>query len=256
VGSYLLEVQAHCRVSKRKAKSEISLQLSPFRLLRQFESVDAVEAWMQGYAMAPSPQRMPDAYLLCWEKLGKDHPDSFFNALAFCGEVLRMNGWLAQALEARWDQMGQGAQAAFTMLFHAARYPSAIPSVAAVLLDRMKAPFPSAAELMSRPVSHPQELDLIWALHRANGSYASFRKACTAVAPMPEAMQAVVHEETQGVLAKAAAWSIERNISLQENAMMYAMALFREHDLHPRVYMYLERLLQARGWVRNGEMNS
>ena len=252
-GTYTVEVKAKCHVSKQQSTSQIDIEYQALDWEGTFSSQEEVAQWMEKYAQVPSPEHLPQAYRIAFQTLGREQPDSFFVALAFFGEVLRMNPWLGAEIESRWPHMPAVDQSAFALLLHAARYSAQLPALKSLLDERMKVPFPSGVDLVAHSVSHPQELDFLWAIYRANGRYATFRRICTAVAPLPEALAAVTPQETQDALVQAAAWSIDQHIQHHPDAMMYSMALFKEHDLDPRVYMLLEELLRKRNWIPNND---
>jgi hypothetical protein len=250
-GTYTLSVQASCGVSGQTASSSLSVEVRPWALTRTYSDPDAVSAWMETYLDAPQPERMVDAYLCLFDAWAGSAPDQFFTALAFCGEVLRSNPWLADHIDDAWDSIPPRAQRAIGLLYHAARLHSRQDAIARMALERAKSPFPSAADLQSRPPLHPQELDLLWAIFRASGRFVTFKHILKAAGPLPEAYQVTLEEAEQEALMRAAAWSIDQHLGKHPLGLVYAMATYKISELHTRVYLLIEGLLRRYNLVKN-----
>lgn len=250
-GTYTLSVQASCGVSGQTASSSLSVEVRPWALTRTYSDPDAVSAWKETYLDAPQPERMVDAYLCLFDAWAGSAPDQFFTALAFCGEVLRSNPWLADHIDDAWDSIPPRAQRAIGLLYHAARLHSRQDAIARMALERAKSPFPSAADLQSRPPLHPQELDLLWAIFRASGRFVTFKHILKAAGPLPEAYQVTLEEAEQEALMRAAAWSIDQHLGKHPLGLVYAMATYKISELHTRVYLLIEGLLRRYNLVKN-----
>lgn len=251
LGKCHVKVEAYCHVSEQHSKSEASLEVRSWELSRNFQTPEAVQEWIDGYLSRPRPEQVVDAYLCLFETLGASAPDAFFVGLAFCGEVLVGNPWIAAALDARWEELDAIAQRALPLLFHAARYQPENAKLALAVAERLRAPFPSRFDLTSRPVLHPQELDFLWAKFRASGSFHVFKHIVKAIAPLGEPYRAVVEEDVQEQVMQAAAWSLDQHLKVHPLALTYAMATYRVADLHARVYLLLEGMLEQYGWVKD-----
>jgi hypothetical protein len=227
------------------------MEVRRWELSRDFKDVDAVMSWMETYLDQPEPGRMVDAYLCLFDALAGSEPDQFFVSLAFFAEVLRTNPWLAETIDGLWDHVPPRAQRAIGLLYHAARVHSKQEDIARMALERAKSPYPSAAELQSRPPLHPQELDLLWAIFRASGRFVTFKHLLKAAGPLPEAYKVTLEEDEQETLMQVAAWSIDQHLSRHPLGLVYAMATYKIAELHPRVYLLIEGLLRRFNMVKN-----